>query len=330
VPLALVIAVGFTLNRLNTDSEIVVMNASGMSPWRIFSPFLTVGVIVSIIVLALSAYIAPKSLREMRTQMTKIRADLIANLMQPGRFTSVDRQLLTFHVRERRANGELVGLFIDDRRDSNERATFIAEQGQVLEDEAGTFLILVRGSAQRAGTAQQDPTIVLFDRYAFDLTPFTGSAALPNLGIAERYLWEIVWPRADDAMVNENPAVRWREMHDRLTGPLYPIVFAVLAFAVLGAPRTSRQSRGMSIAMAISIVAAVRLAGFACIVFSFRTPAAVIPLYLMLLSVTAFGLWIISRGAIVEPPAFVLGLAEMVNKRLARRTAPSAAPGAPA
>ena len=40
-PLALVVAVGHTLNRLNTDSEIVVMNASGMSPWRIFRPFLT-------------------------------------------------------------------------------------------------------------------------------------------------------------------------------------------------------------------------------------------------------------------------------------------------
>ena len=40
-PIALVVAVGHTLNRLNTDSEIVVMNASGMSPWRIFRPFLT-------------------------------------------------------------------------------------------------------------------------------------------------------------------------------------------------------------------------------------------------------------------------------------------------
>ncbi|MEA2927625.1 MAG: lipopolysaccharide export system permease protein, partial [Hyphomicrobiales bacterium] len=39
-PIALVVAIGFTLNRLNADSEIVVMNAAGMSPWRIFRPFL--------------------------------------------------------------------------------------------------------------------------------------------------------------------------------------------------------------------------------------------------------------------------------------------------
>ena len=49
-PIALVLAVGHTLNRLNTDSEIVVMNASGMSPWRIFRPFLTTTLVVSLLV----------------------------------------------------------------------------------------------------------------------------------------------------------------------------------------------------------------------------------------------------------------------------------------
>jgi len=63
-PLALVVAVGHTLNRLNTDSEIVVMNASGMSPWRIFRPFLTTALVVSALVLWVSAYVAPESLRD--------------------------------------------------------------------------------------------------------------------------------------------------------------------------------------------------------------------------------------------------------------------------
>ena len=61
-PLALVVAVGHTLNRLNTDSEIVVMNASGMSPWRIFRPFLTTTLVVSVLVLGVSAYVAPAGL----------------------------------------------------------------------------------------------------------------------------------------------------------------------------------------------------------------------------------------------------------------------------
>ena len=41
-PIALVIAVAHMLNKLGTDSEIIVMNAAGMSPWRLFRPFLAV------------------------------------------------------------------------------------------------------------------------------------------------------------------------------------------------------------------------------------------------------------------------------------------------
>ena len=85
-PLALVVAVGHTLNRLNTDSEIVVMNASGMSPWRIFRPFLTTTLVVSLLVLGVSAYLAPTGLRELRDWATKVKADFVVNIVQPGRF----------------------------------------------------------------------------------------------------------------------------------------------------------------------------------------------------------------------------------------------------
>src|SRR5690242_17170970 len=91
-PIALVLAVGHTLNRLNTDSEIVVMNASGMSPWRIFRPFLTTTLVVSLLVLAVSAYVAPAGLRLLRDWATKVKADFVVNIVQPGRFLSIERR----------------------------------------------------------------------------------------------------------------------------------------------------------------------------------------------------------------------------------------------
>src|ERR1700724_4449254 len=47
-PIALVMAAAHTLNKLSTDSEIIVMNAAGMSPWRLLWPFLAAAVVVSI------------------------------------------------------------------------------------------------------------------------------------------------------------------------------------------------------------------------------------------------------------------------------------------
>jgi lipopolysaccharide export system permease protein len=190
-PIALMIAAAHVLNKLSTDSEIIVMNAAGMPPWRLFSGFLTVTLLVSALVAVVSAYVAPKSLRELRRMAAEIRADLVANIVQPGRFTSLERGL-TFHIRERRADGLLLGIFVDDRRDPKEQATFLAEKGEILQNERGTFLILDTGSVQRHPAEDRDPTIVLFDRYAFDLSRFTGGAQAPTLSVRERYLWELV------------------------------------------------------------------------------------------------------------------------------------------
>jgi lipopolysaccharide export system permease protein len=314
-PLAFMLAVAHSLNKLNTDSEIIVMNASGMSPWRIFLPFLTVALIVSVLVAAISAYIAPKCLRELRTLLTKVRADLIANIVQPGRFTPLEGGRLTFHIRERRPNGELIGLFIDDRRDLTERATFLAERGQLVENETGTFLILEQGSVQRLEAKNRDPTIIQFERYAFDLTQFTGAGATPTFNVTERYIWDLINPDPEDPYYKAN-APRFRtELHDRLVAPVYPLAFAVLTFAILGAPRTTRESRGLSMLLAIGLVTALRLSGFAGVVFGTRTPMAITIVYLGLVIAFGFGLLLISRGTIVEPPEWaVRGLSALQSR----------------
>lgn len=317
-PLAFMLAVGYALNKLNTDSEIIVMNASGMSPWRIFLPFLTVAVMVSILVGAISAYIAPKCLRELRLLITKVRGDLIATIIQPGRFTPMEGGRLTFHIRERRSNGALHGLFIDDRRDPAQRATILAERGQLIESPAGTFLVLEQGSVQRLEAKNRDPTIVQFDRYAFDLTQFTGAGYVPTFNVTERYIWDLINPDPEDPYYKANGPRFRTELHDRMVAPLYPLAFAVVTFAILGAPRTTRESRGLSLLLAILLVAALRISGFAGVVFGTRAPMAISVVYLGLAAAFGFGLLLISRGTIVEPPEWAVRGLNAVQARLAR------------
>ena len=322
-PLAFMIATAYTLNKLNADSEIIVMNASGMSPWRIFLPFLIVALIVSLLVALISAYIAPRSLREMRVLISKVRGDLVANVIQPGRFTSFEGVRLTVHIRERRTNGELAGILIDDRRDPAQRGTFLAERGMLLENEVGTYLVLENGSVQRLDAKERDPTIILFERYAFDLTQFTGAGYIPTFNVTERYLWDVAWPDTEDPYYKTHSGRFRSELNDRLVAPLYPIIFALLAFAVLGAPRTSRQSRSLSMLMAICLVTAVRLTGFTSIVFATRTPGMLALLYAVVISSIVGGVFVISRGTIIEPPKFLLEGIAALQARLTQRTAPA-------
>src|ERR1043166_9199113 len=320
-PIALVIAVGHTLNRLNTDSEIIVMNASGVSPWLIFRPFLTTTIVVSLLVLGIAAYLAPKGLRELRVWATKVKADFVVNIVQPGRFITIERRL-PFHIRERRSDGQLLGIFIDDRRDEKERVTSLAEYGEIVESGTGTFLLLMNGAVHRLEAGRIDPTIVNFERYAFDLSRFAGGPQLQAFGVRERNLWDVAFPEPDDASYKQLPTHFRAELHDRLVAPLYPIAFTVLCFAILGAPRTSRQSREISIVMTITIIGALRLIGFACNVVAAQSVAAVYVLWGSLLLTFAVGLYVIARGAVIEPPAFLTQLAT-VFERMSQRLQPT-------
>ena len=93
---------------------------------------------MSVLVLGISAYLAPKGLRELRRWVTEVRADLVTNIVQPGRFITIERGL-TFHIRERRADGLLLGIFVDDRRDPKERVTSLAEHGEIVEERAAAL-----------------------------------------------------------------------------------------------------------------------------------------------------------------------------------------------
>ena len=65
-PIAFMVAAGHVLNRLGTDSEIIVMNAAGISPGRLLRPYLAAAILVSILVGVIAAYVSPRSLRELR------------------------------------------------------------------------------------------------------------------------------------------------------------------------------------------------------------------------------------------------------------------------
>jgi lipopolysaccharide export system permease protein len=316
-PIALMIAVSHTLNKLATDSEIIVMNAAGFSPFRLFRPFIYVTVVVSAMVAFVACYLAPDGLRRLKQWDAEITADVLANILQPGRFAQLD-QNLTIRIRERQPGGLLVGIFVDDRRDPNERVSTIADHGTVMKTEAGSFLILEDGHLERFEVGKRDPALVAFASYAFDMSKFSNQGRDVTLGIRERYLWELLSPPEDDPVYQQLPGQFRAELHDRFTAPIYPFAFAALTFAFLGAPRTTRQSRNFSIGSSILAVFGLRMAGFACSVITVKSEMAPIAQYLMLAAAIGGSLWIILYSVVVEPPAALMEAIGKLNERVSR------------
>src|SRR5690348_3554437 len=105
-PIALMIAIAHTLNKLATDSEIIVMNAAGFSPFRLFRPFFYATCTVATLVIFIAAFLAPDGLRRIKQWDAEITADVLTNILQPGRFAQLD-QNLTIRIRERQPGGVL-------------------------------------------------------------------------------------------------------------------------------------------------------------------------------------------------------------------------------
>src|SRR5438132_7107740 len=109
------------------------------------------------------------------------------------------------------------------------------------------------------------------------------------LRIRERYLWELVSPSEDDPVFTQLSGQFRAELHDRFMSPIYPFAFAVLTFAFLGTPRTTRQSRNFSIGGSIFAVFGLRMAGFACSVMTVKTQGMALVQYELLIGEYAVG-----------------------------------------
>jgi len=316
-PIALLVAMAHVLHKLSSDSEIIVMNAAGISPWRLLKPFLAAGLVVSLLVGAIAAYVSPRSLRELRDWSTQVRADILTNIVQPGRFATVGGNL-TFHIADRRPNGLLVGILIDDRRDPNEHATYLAEQGEIVKNQDGSFLVLEKGSIQKLENGQRDPRIVTFDRYAFDLSKFAAGPQNVVYTVREKYIWDLASPSKDDQLYAAQPGQYRSELYDRIATPLYPLAFVILAYTFLGPPQTTRQSRALALLGMIGAVSLLRLVGFVSVIVGVKVPGALSVQFVALFGVMAASLWQISRGRAMEPALVVTRIATAVAERVAR------------
>lgn len=349
-PFALLITAIHTLNRLASDSEIIVLTASGATAWTLTKPLVTLALVVMAFLSFLNHLAAPWSHRLLRDIVIEVRSNLLTQVIQPGRFSSPDKGL-TFHIRERDVDGTLHGLIMHDERDAKTVQTFLAEKGMLVEDKGGTYLFMMDGHILRRDGGITEPTdIVVFDKYAVDLDSLEKRSAGEDVDLRprERYFHELLATapkpearaeaeREDASKGKEKGRRRDRadalagalrsELHERFSSILYPMAFVLMAVAGVGQAQSTRQNRHVRMGACFLAGVAVRLAGLAANNIVSLYAGAVPALYLIPATAIAVSLFLIVRGARPSSTPKLLdrladaaaALAETVRERLPRR-----------
>lgn len=296
-PFALLIAAMHTLNRLNGDSELIVLTASGATIWVVARPLILLGVIVTIAVSFVNHVGMPWSLRMLRDYVVQVRTDLLSQVLQPGKFSSPE-QGVTFHIRERAPNGDILGLIMHDARSGKGATSYLAERGQIVKQDGNAYMIMTGGHVLSKDGPDAEPRIVAFDRYALDLDAFDQKVGDEvDLRPRERYLSELLNPDTQSRYYKRNPGQFRSELHERFANPLYPLAFVFIALAAAGTARSTRQNRTRSVVAGFLAAAGLRLAGLGLNNIVVNHPPLTPLMYLLPLSGIAISLLIIAASS---------------------------------
>jgi lipopolysaccharide export system permease protein len=298
-PIALFVAVLYSLNKLNSDSELIIMNAAGMSPARVFRPLALLTFLVCVLVGYIALIATPNSFRSLRDLLTQIRADVVTKFLQEGSFTSLDKGI-TFHYREKSASGVMLGIFIYDDREKDKPKTYLAERGRIIETEGSAYIVLERGSIHQRG-ANLESAIVAYDQYAIDMDQFGKDGGKVIYKARERTTYELMYPDPNDEFARSQASRFRTELHDRFASPLYPFATVMIAFAALGGAKTTRQGRGAAIAVAVVAIVLMRIAGFAASGVASRRTAVFWIIYVVPLSAILGAGWVAWRQMTLAP-----------------------------
>src|SRR5579872_3796446 len=147
LPPALFCAVLFVYNKLKSDSELVVMQAAGLSRWRLSIPAVQVAALVTLIGYVIAFYLMPVSYGRFRDMQAYLRNNYASILLEEGVFNNPVEGLTVF-VRERDADGILHGILVHDNRVPEEAITMMAEVGKLVDTPQGPRFLLQNGNRQ--------------------------------------------------------------------------------------------------------------------------------------------------------------------------------------
>ncbi|GAA6196800.1 LPS export ABC transporter permease LptF [Pseudophaeobacter arcticus] len=233
LPVAVFAAAVWVTNRLQSESELTVLQATGTSPWQMARPALGFGLITALMMSVLTHFLLPSSIGQLALREQEISRNVTAKLLTEGHFLHPAKGV-TFYIRQIDSNGTLNDVFLSDRRDPNQSMTYTGARAFLVRDEGKTHLIMVNGMAQRLDNRTKQMSTTNFSDFSYDISSLVNKSTITQRNIREISSWELLRNREDINLSDGySLGALAEEFHLRFARALICIAVALIGFSAL-------------------------------------------------------------------------------------------------
>ncbi|MEM9576223.1 MAG: LPS export ABC transporter permease LptF [Pseudomonadota bacterium] len=257
LPIASFAAAVYVTNRMNNESELTVLQATGSGPFRLARPVLYFGLIVFVMSSSLHHFLLPLSQQQLSYRQNEITQNSTARLLTEGRFLHPSAGV-TFYTKEIDEDGVLRDVFLSDRRNAKEAVIYTAAEAYLIRNQDLTTLIMVDGMAQRLNSADNRLSTANFRDFSFDISALVHNDARQRAD-PERMTtvqlmqpWDAVSAQTGDSIGKIN-----QTFHARFADPMFCVATALIGFSTLLIGGYSRFGVWREVALAFGLLVVI-------------------------------------------------------------------------
>lgn len=258
LPISAFIATVYTINRLSRESELVVVQASGFSSFRLARPVAVFGLAVALFLSLLTHILVPSATRQLAEREAAIAQNISAGFFSDGRFLHPAEDL-TLYIREIENSGEMVDLFLSDQRTPGRTITYTARRALLLHSEDGPRLLMYDGMAQTLEQENNTLTTTAFSDFTYDISALIGGFDNRAPRVDELGTGDLL--KADPVLLKRTgySAERFQTTaHERFAQPFLAMVTALVGFSCLLLGGFSRFGVWRQIVLAIVLLVIIK------------------------------------------------------------------------
>lgn len=253
LPIIFFAVVVFVYNKLTAESELIVLRALGLSQWRLAAPALFLGGMIAVLVFVLNSFVAPLANERMKTLQDLTRGQFAGAPINAGVFNPIGDKM-TIYVRERKPNGDLLGLLIYQEQSNGRPTTTMAKRGILVEGEHGPEIIVYDVSRQEIDPKSGRPRTTEFERGTVDLQQVAEVLTTRWKEPSERTLPELLGGATGPQDASYANTFR-AEAHSRIVSPFFAMALSLAAvYTLLGGPFDRRGQSRRILAGAVGVL----------------------------------------------------------------------------